>query len=278
MTRKIIVCILGLVLIIALFISCDDETVVVGNGPEYLIIGDVLMRPYLEILGNIHPVNGQSCDIDSIKFADSLCKIIKNVYYVDGTNYNYSFSYRNQADSLRYGSGDIAPLHIYRDNEIVSAYIKLLKVPDDTVNIVSPDYNENFAVNDPVPLIWNKVAHADWYSVTYIYDTSDVFGSEITYHYETTTDTTFTIPQTDHITNGQYIIYITSISGPVPGSTGNIDGADMVGTIYGSATPGVRMGLRVVIGSGPSGGDVTVDAKQIENQTIIQKIMSNQNR
>lgn len=278
MRQAMLVVLGGLMILAACFISCDDETVVVGDGPDYFIIGDVLMRPYLELMGNIHPVHGQALDIDSIKFAGSDCEIIKSSYYIDGTNYNYGFVYRNLADSLRYGSGDIAPLHIYRGDEIVSAYIKLLKVPDDTVQIVSPAYDANFAVNSNITLVWDKVIHADWYSVTYIYDTSNVFDSDITYYYKSTTDTTFTIPSSDHPTDGVYYIFITSISGPVPGAAGNLESGSISGTVYSSAIPGVRMSHRLIIGSGIPTGAEALESNQYDNQTIIQKIMSDQKR
>lgn len=270
----------GLLLVSLVIISCDDDDPLIFNdGPEYLVLGEVLMRPYVEVLGNIHPIYGQECDIDSIKFGDSLCTIAKSPYYVDGGNYNYSFSYRNQADSQRFSSGDVAPLRFYRGSEITTAFVKLLKLPGDSTNIVSPDYNESFAISADVPLVWSKIASADWYSVTYIYDTSNAFDAGVTYHYEYTTDTTFTIPTADHPTNGEYYIYIHAITGPLPGATGNIDSESITGSFYGTNIPGVSYGLRVIIGSGIP--DVTVaQAKRFESvpKTLVEKFISDMNR
>ena len=233
--------------------GCDDDNpVTVQSGAEFLIVGEVFLRPYVDFLGNIHPIYGQENEIDSILFDTIKCTIAKHPSFVDGNNYTYGFSYFNQADSTRFHSGDTVQIRFFRGYETAVASVRLLEVFKDTINFLTPAADDTIAVDEDLVVTWNKVENADWYSVRYVFDTSFIaWGADHWQIYDYAVDTSYTISGDEHPFDGRYRVYISANTGPVPGSGVNIDSETMTGTIYGSAQPGVAQPLTVVVGDGP---------------------------
>jgi hypothetical protein len=233
--------------------GCDDDNdnpVIVDRGADYLIVGEVILRPYVDFLGNIHPIYGQENEIDSILFDTTKCTIAKHPSFVDGNNYTYGFSYFNPADSTRFHSGDTVRIKFFKGYETAVASVRLLEVLKDTIHIVSPGAADTTMVGEDLVITWNKVEGADWYSVYYVFDTSLVFGAVSRQVYDYAADTGYTISGEGHPTDGEYHVFITANTGPIPGSGVNISSKSMTGTIYGSSQPGVPQPLIVIVSYG----------------------------
>lgn len=236
--------------------GCSDDNgnpVVCRPQITHLVVGHAILRPYVDFSGNIHPIFGRENEIDSVVFGDARCTISKYSSFVEGNNYTYGFTYYNMADSMRFHSGDTVQITFFKGSEIASTSIKLLAIRQDTVSILSPPNSSILSLDEDVTLVWRRVGNADWYSVYYTYDTSRVFGAELRQVYDFTTDTTYTIPAETHTDDGAYRIFVGAVTGPVPGTDGNVQSESMTGSIYGWAVPGVREGWEIIIGSGPAG-------------------------
>lgn len=246
--------ILAALALISVGLTCTGDPDPVSSPPvEYLVVGTVVLRPGIDLLGSIFPIYGQPNAISAVTVADSACRIENLPVYVEGNSYGYGFAYYNLADSLRLGSGDTATIRFVLPEETIATRLKLLTVADDTIRMIAPAAGSIVPKGSPVNLTWHDVPHADWYSVYYIYDTSYVFGADLRQMYTYTTDTTFTVPATEHPDDGEYRFFVGAVAGPTPGATGNVIGDRVTGSIYSWALPPVRSGLLVTIGSGPSG-------------------------
>jgi len=181
-----------------LLAGCSDDEKPLCPSPEpapkYLIVGTVILRPYVDFTGSIHPINGQANEIDSILFADSACVIDKTGSFVEGNNYTYNFHYLNEFDFIRFHSGDTVTIRIVRGQETATVRLKLVAMPVDSILIVNPPESSSVPVNSDIAVDWRPIAHADWYSVSYLYDTSNVMGHPILNVYDFAADTSYVIP------------------------------------------------------------------------------------
>ena len=260
---------------LALIVSggCDDSPTADKPAVTHFIMGDVILRPYVDFLGNIHPIFGKGNEVDSVLFADSAAVIARNPSFVEGNDYTYGFSYYEPADSLRFHSGDTATIKIFKGHETATVHLKLLALPLDTVRIALPANHSSVPVGQSIVLHWARVAHADWYSVYLVYDTSTLFGAELRQTYDHAIDTTYIIPGTSHPQNGNYRIFIGAVTGPIPGSDGNIQSETMTGSIYCWAIPGVREGWEITVGSGAAGAGANIVDRGIELSPDLSKYL-----
>ena len=231
--------------------GCDDNPTADKPTVTHMIVGNVILRPYVDFAGIINPIYGKGNEIDSVLFADSACEIAKSPTIVEGNNYTYSFTYYQPSDSTRFHSGDTAVVKIFKGGEVAAVHVKLITLPQDTVRIVSPPNHTVVAPSQDFTVRWARVPNADWYSVYRIYDTSSVFGAELTQVYDFAVDTAYSIAGTNHPVDGAYRIFIGAVTGPVPGHDGNVQTETITGSIYCWAIPGVREGWEIVIGTGP---------------------------
>lgn len=256
--------------------SDDEEPLAPAPAPKYLIVGMVILRPYVDFMGTITPINGQANEIDSVLIGDSSATIAKTGSYVEGNNYAYNFAYFNPDDSLRFHSGDTATIRIVNGSEVATVRLKLVAMPDDSLKPIDQPPSSSVPRNTEVTFEWQSAANADWYSVYYIYDTSIVFGSELTIVYDYATDTTYTVPASILTANGELRMFIAPVTGPIPGLTGNVKSTTMTGSFYSWAIPGVREPWTVNIGAGlPSTPLKTneVSTRKMLDQLRLQYIM-----
>jgi hypothetical protein len=232
--------------------GCDNgEPPLLPLPPEYLIIGMAVLQPGVYFSGNIYPINGQANDIDTVLFGDSMCTVGKSGGWVEGNGFSYGFTYQNFADSSRLHSGDTIDIFFVREtHERAFVGLKLVVYPQDSIQMVAPTQNSSVPLNTDLEIVWHKVDHADWYSVYYTYDTSSVFASPMTQVYDFATDTSYVVPGSQLPDNGDFRIFVSAVTGPIPGNGGNVQSSSMTGAIYSWAEPPIRYGWRLSIGTG----------------------------
>jgi hypothetical protein len=252
--NRVMAIVLTSAVLLALIAGCGDDEKPLCPTPEptpkYLILGTVILRPYVDFMGSIHPINGQANEIDSILFGDSACVIDKTGSYVEGNNYTYNFHYLNESDFIRFHSGDTVVVRIVMGQETATVRLNLVANPVDSILIVNPPQYANMPLDSDIAVDWRPIQHADWYSVSYLYDTSNVMGHPFDYIYDFAADTSYVIPGDLLTTDGQVDIFVSGVTGPVPGQPGNVKSYSMTGSIYSWAVPGVRRGWRVIVGAG----------------------------
>lgn len=253
MLRKTIFLFILILPVLISFSGCGDDNDIVNSTPDkkYFIMGNAILRPYIDMLGSITSLDGDGIDIDSVMFGPKKCIISKSPSFVDGTFYRYNLTLNTQGDPVQYHSGDFATIKIYRGSEVATTSLKLIEIAEDSVVMLDPPNLSNVAVNSEFTISWGNVPNADWYSVKYYYDTSNTPGASIIQTFDFTTDTTFTIPASFNNKDGNFTFYVVSISGPIPGTAGNINSETMTGAFYSSAQPGVVTGWRIISGAGP---------------------------
>lgn len=241
-------------LILPLLLSgCDEdgEKPLLPLPPDYLIIGMAVLQPGVYFSGNIYPIEGRANDIDTVLFGDSTCTVGKSGGWVEGNGFSYGFTYQNFADSARFHSGDTVDiLFARRTSEKAPVSLKLVLYPQDSIQLIAPAQNSSVPLDSNVEIVWHKIDHADWYSVYYIYDTSSVFAVPTIQVYDYATDTSYIVPGSALPANGEFRIFVSAVTGPIPGSPGNVHSSSMTGAIYSWAEPPVRYGWHLRIGSG----------------------------
>jgi hypothetical protein len=235
----------------AIFVSgCSDDDNAAGlaGGEETLVIGQVLVRPYIDFSIDIFPVYGQGNQIDSIRFGDSTCEIYPSYYYnFFGTEYLYTATYYKRSDSLRYHSGSEVPITFFDNAQRSVVDVRLLHFEDDTLKYLLPP--EEYAANrgETVEFVWSRVPNADWYGLLWWYE----FDSSETYAYRDsiiwTTDTSIVVDGSILTHNGRIQVWGSSMAGPIPGSTPNVSGLKITGSIYSRS---LLTAKHVTVGSG----------------------------
>lgn len=244
---------LPLIVILSLLVTgCDDDDgpVTPAGTATSVVVGNVILRPYVDFLASIQPIYAQDNEVDSAFFADSQCYIGQVYTYVPGNGYNWGIVYENQSDSLRFESGDTAEIVLYVDNTPVAVTVPLLDWEDDVPVFIEPSQNDSIDVGEDLSLTWHKVDGADWYGLElyFYYDYEDFIPIYHTTYYSTT-DTTILFPGTAHEVDGYYGIRALAATGSVPGSDDhNVAGPTITGDIYGrSDNTGP---LHVTVGNG----------------------------
>jgi hypothetical protein len=224
-------------LLSACLVGCEgDESVVESivrtDETETLVMGTAIARPWTDFHLNMTKLYNEEIDIDSVKFADSLCRIGYNTFRVWGDDRSLGAYYYAPREPARFESGDTATVEIFNDICIAVADIKLLSQPDDSVILVESESDDSVAVGEPVNLVWRSIPNADWYAVDYGFwyyeggHSYPVYGGSIA-----TQDTTAQLPGGTR--DGGYGMNIGAFTGPVPGVDGyNVQGHGLVGYIY----------------------------------------------
>ena len=152
--------------------ACDgDETVVDSvvrlDSTETLVTGTVILRPWTDFHLNMMKLHNEVIAIDSVTFADSLCRMGYGAFRVWGDDYYLGAYYYAPDEPVRFGSGDTASVTIFGDHGPTAFDVKLLALPDDSVTLVASASDSQVAVGEAVDLVWNRVPNADWYGITY---------------------------------------------------------------------------------------------------------------
>ncbi len=262
----------ALLLLTAHFIfSCSDDDTNLGlaGGEETLVLGQVLLRPYVDFSLDIFPVYGQGNQIDSIHFADSTCEIYPSYYYnFYGTEYLYTGVYYNIRDSLRFQSGDTAPIKFFDNGQTSTAEVALLHWEDDTLKYLLPPAEYTASRGETVEIAWSRVPNADWYGLVWWYEFDSSGFSAYRDSILWTIDTTMVIDGSFLSDNGRLHIYGSSIAGPIPGTTPNVSGLKITGSIYSRSLLAVKF---ITVGSGvPSDleGEGQADAENSASKMV----------
>jgi hypothetical protein len=266
--------IIGAVILLAVGCGNEDNTQGPADADEVttLVIGNVILRPYVDFQMNMLQIYAQDHEIDSVLFGDSLCDMGQSVYYVWGNEYNYWAAYFNQADSLRFNSGDVVRVYLFNDDRVTSVDIKLLSNPEDSIRFTVPELDTVIDVGESFELVWRRIANADWYGmqIYYWYDSAGQMASRN--GFVATTDTTYLFPGADHPSDGRYGLNMVAVSGPVPGTGDyNLQGQSIVGSLY--STSRHTYG-RIVVGAGPPPLSADkIDGDSITEGDVARKIL-----
>jgi len=256
--RTCIISILTLILTLGLTACDGDETVlesvVKTDSTEILVTGTAILRPWTDFHLNMVKIHNEEIAVDSVKFADSLCRMGYGAFRVWGDDYYLgAYYYAPPPAPARFGSGDTARVEIYGARGTTTVDLKLLAIPEDSVVIVDGESDHSVAIGETVDLVWRSIPNADWYGISYgfWYDSAghsyNLYNGSIA-----TQDTTAQLPGGPR--NGGYGMNINAFTGPVPGSGDyNVVGNGLVGYIY---SPSGNTHFNVVVGqaAAPSGG------------------------
>ncbi|MEW6411084.1 MAG: hypothetical protein AB1483_01275 [Candidatus Zixiibacteriota bacterium] len=221
-----------------LFSGCsDDETTGPEGGEEYLVLGHIMCRPYVDFSAVVHDVYRKGCDIDSILVCDSLCSEYESYNLVPGEGSETSYYYNNRADSTRLRSGDVATVRFYDGINAALTEVAVLSWNNDSVKYISPLANTVINPSESFELVWHRVANAHWYGLNIHFVTDSAGTMVFSEWYAWTEDTTLVIDGSGFPKNGQISIAGVSVAGPSPGSAPNVSGLKLTGTIYGLANP-----------------------------------------
>jgi len=212
--------------------GCDDDDNPVGDGVATFMVGRVTPRPYIDFSVSLYEAYPQDRKVTSVHFADSLCIIGAYPHHsVHGIDFYYIAVYSNIKDSLRFGSGDIADITLGGPGGDLTVPIKMLRCPDDSIRIIGPEEGSTVNQEQDFEIVWHEVANADWYGLE-IYFWYDSLGHHVsTSYYASSTDSTATIRAQNR--EGNFVIFVIAVTGPVPG-TGQmaLDADGVRGSIY----------------------------------------------
>lgn len=235
-----ILIIIGVLAVGLTLVSCDGETVILTStvetdSTEVWVVGTVVMRPWIDFHLNMLKIHAQENQVDSVKFADSLCRIGAGSFHVWGDDYYYGAYYYNPDDGARFASGDSVQIELYSDLGTTTAKIKLLVAPGDSVMFVESASDTIADIGEVINITWDIIPNADWYGIDYgfWFDSSDGHSYPLCDSLVATTDTAIQLPGGPRI--GGYGLNVFAYTGPVPGTGDyNVSGPGVVGTIYSS--------------------------------------------
>ena len=275
--RKHLATLLAILAVAVFVVGCGDDegdggTTVVGTfGSITIVYAEVEREPDIEFYADIMPDTYQAVLIDSAVFADSLCELDDDSYWCVYGDQHYQWAeYYNEADSLRYFSGDTVELKLYSGSNVVTARVTVLDYRGDSVKYVVPVLNDTVPVNNPIAIIWTKVANADWYGMS-LYYRADSSGTRIyRWTYLATKDTAYTISNAQTQYNGYYDINIKAVTGPYPltDNSNNISSSTIQGTMH-CDTRSVSRRTYVGTGSPAPPGGGTNDQPTLASENLI---------
>ncbi|MBD3403694.1 hypothetical protein GF420_12420 [candidate division GN15 bacterium] len=249
---------IGLIALVAVGCGDDDENGPTGSSLRAVLMmqGFVAINPDLEYCIELWDVTASGRHPDSLNISDSIATTyFDSWYWTPQDNYWASCDYGTDVVGL--ASGDTVEVTTYMGTAMVTTPIRLLHRSNDRPSIVSPPANDTVATGESITYVWDRVPNADFYGFSYRYYHDSAGLNVYSYQYETTTDTSFTIPGALTPDNGNYYLSVSAYTGPRPVSgaaTPNVNGAGIQGTVWSYSYSGSRT---VFVGSGIPGGAIS---------------------